>query len=354
MDVHFQLESEKLSNEYLVKTEYYSLKHKNSQISDFFNNVKFLCEHITNMQQVLSLSTIAHIEYTIAYANILNRNYVAEVWAYGDELYLDKKQQMIGTLDITPLFTSFNELWDELLANRKRYGGTVRAMEVNDFMRQSLPSFSLYLVAVARSAIAQCLDSNIFNNIAKHNTFRVCVGGYMNTIPTNCIYIERKNKDNEQILFKFKARPSEDYIFEDYSELDFCSQELPKMNFSYSYFRNSQLNDVSFDNSLLMSTNFSYAKMQNCKLKNTTIYGADFSHAYLVNASFENAMGRAGLPKKDKWQHVGFLPVSFRFADLTNVSFKNADLTGADFSSAILTDTDFSGAILDGAIFDKS
>ena len=92
--------------------------------------------------------------------------------------------------------------------------------------------------------------------------------------------------------------------------------------------------------------------MENCCLDNCSVYEADFSFATLINASFIKARGRAGLPNPEKWQHVWFLSVNFRYSDLTNVNFTGADLSGADFTGAVLAGADFTDAVLDGAIFD--
>ena len=60
----------------------------------------------------------------------------------------------------------------------------------------------------------------------------------------------------------------------------------------------------------------------------------------------------AGLTDKKKWKFVGFLPVSFRNANLTAADFTGADLTGADFSGAVLTNAVFTDAILENVNFD--
>ena len=86
-------------------------------------------------------------------------------------------------------------------------------------------------------------------------------------------------------------------------------------------------------------------------MNNCVIYEADFSYAKLKGASFVNALGGAGPLFSDVWWSVGYLPVSFRHADLTNADFTGANLAGADFTGAKLDGAIFTDAVLDGAIF---
>jgi uncharacterized protein YjbI with pentapeptide repeats len=92
--------------------------------------------------------------------------------------------------------------------------------------------------------------------------------------------------------------------------------------------------------------------MEGCHLDNSAIFEADFSNAILRNASFKNAKAKAGLINEKEWKFPGFLPTSFRNADLTDADFTGADLTGADFTGAVLRGTDFTNAVLANAIFD--
>jgi hypothetical protein len=71
----------------------------------------------------------------------------------------------------------------------------------------------------------------------------------------------------------------------------------------------------------------------------------------MKNANLINVYGKTGLPQEDEWQHMGFLPVNFRNAELTGANFTRAVLSGADFSGANLTGANFTCAALDGAVF---
>ena len=180
----------------------------------------------------------------------------------------------------------------------------------------------------------------------------VNTGDYMAS--TETVYIERKNKNIKAIVECFEERQNKVYTYGDYSDLDFSRCALAHIEFHYSKFCRSNLNYASLNGSTLIGVNFNNACMENSCLDNCFIFEADFSYAILRNASFVNVSGRAGLLNYNNWCFVGFLPVSFRHADLTNADFTGADLTGADFTGAILYGADFTDSVLDGAIFTSS
>jgi len=274
---------------------------------------------------------------------------VAEVWVYGDEWYLDEGQRKIGEYDISSLFVHFDELWDNLLSHRKRYIGKVSSQEVTSFMIQVLPKFYSYLTNIARFAIIDFVDEEPFTNIVKNDVFKVRVGDYM--AKTESVFTLKKNKNADTLADWFSDKLRCEYNFEDCSDLDFSLRDFSNTVFRYVSFRRAILNYATLKSCSLIGTSFYNAQMENCRLCNSAIFEADFSNANMKNASLFNARGRAGLQNKKEWRHVGFLPVSFRGADLTGADFKWANLSGADFSGATLTGANFTGAILDDAIF---
>jgi len=338
-----------LRNENLLKTEALFVTQKKHWFADFAKHFQSICADIVKAQSETALPAISCIEYSMLYANFTDRQYRAEVWVYSDDLYLDKAQRMIGEYDISHLFIYLNELWDKLLFARKRYIGKATAQDAASLVMRAFPDFYSYLINIARFAIADMVDKEPFSDIARNEVFKINVGDYMSTIET--VFIERNNKNSEVLAEWFEERYDNEYIFQDYSDLDFSGRSFAFSEFRYSQFRNTWLNNVSFEGAVLIGASFFKANMENCCLNNCSIFEVDFSHAKLKNASFINARGRAGLPNDKVWRHVGFLPVSFRNADLTNADFTGADLTGADFTGADLTGADFTGAILDRAEF---
>jgi len=338
-----------LRTEYLMKTEALFAANRNDWFADFDVHFRQICAQIKRWQAKAELPRIVYLEYTMLYSNFISRRYVAEVFVYNDRSYLDKNQHLVGEYDISLFFTSFDELWDKLLSERKRYVGKVVTKDITAFMLEVLPDFYSYLVTIARFAIANCIDKSPFTDIDKSDEFMINVGNYMSK--TENVYTEKKNKDAVALAEWFDEQNINEYTFDDYSKLDLSGCSFIYTGFRYSQFRYSFLNNVSLKGCALIGTSFHGACMENCCIDLCSIYEADFSHAILINASFVNARGRAGLPNEREWRQVGFLPVNFRYADLTGVSFTGASLGGADFTGANLTGADFTGAILDGADF---
>lgn len=326
--------------------------HKHSWFSAFEKHFQAMCADIVKMQDKSILSAISHLEYTMVYSNFAYRRYVAEVWVYGDYWYLDKGQRMIGEYDLSFLFVYFDELWDKLLAQRRRYIGKVSSQEITTFMIRALPKFYSYLINIARFAIVDRVDEKPFTDIAKNDLFKVRIGDYM--AKTEPVFSQKKSKNADALAAWFSKRLESEYVFEDCADLDFSSRDFSFTEFRYVQFRRAILNDAALKSCSLIGASFYNAQMENCRLGNSAIYEADFSYANMKNASLVNVRGKTGLPDENEWRHVGFLPVSFRYADLTGADFSGANLIGADFTGARLTGADFTGAITDNAIFDNS
>ncbi|MCL2152304.1 MAG: hypothetical protein FWH57_04995 [Oscillospiraceae bacterium] len=166
-------------DDYLLKTEELFVSNKNLWLNDFAEHFQSVCDKIRKMQDRLDIAALSYLEYTMLYTNFVNRQYVAEVRVYGYESYLDKTQQAIDDYDISFLFVYFDKLWDDLLTERKRYIGKVKASDVNSFMLKTSRDFYLYLVKIARYAVARCVKSKSFINIDKNEKFILNIGDYM-------------------------------------------------------------------------------------------------------------------------------------------------------------------------------
>ena len=195
---------------------------------------------------------------------------------------------------------------------------------------------------LARFAIMDCAFDKAFHDIEKNEFFKVRVGGYM--AKTETVYAARKNKDADELVNWFGRYLWNTYTYGDYSGLDFAGKSFLYTDFRFSRFQDSTLRHVSFDGSSLTGVCFRGADMEGCRFDYCSLYQADFTGAVLKNASFKKARGKAGLTDKNEWKFAGFLPVSFR----------NADLTNADFTGADIKDADFTQSVMDGAKFDSS
>lgn len=339
-------------NEYLLKTEKLFITNKNCWLNAFIEHFQLICSEINRLQNEYLLAGISYLEYNVLNTNFINRQYVSEIWVYGERQYLDKEQRLIGKYDISFLFVYFNELWDKLLSESKRYVGKVSTREITTIMLKTLTDFYSYLASIARLAIMECSDNDLFANIVKNCEFRVNIGSYM--ADTEPVFTESKNKDTRKLVKWFDEQLENKYFFGDYSNLDFSDNIFDYVDFRYARFQRSTLKNTIFIGSTLIGADFRNATMDGCRLDNCSIFEADFSNAMLLNTSFVNACGQTGLLNNKEWHQVGFLPVRFRYANLTNADFTDADLRGADFTGAILTGANFTDTVLDGSIFDNS
>jgi uncharacterized protein YjbI with pentapeptide repeats len=345
----FTILANTLRNEHLFKTEDLLVKNKQAWVDTIAKHFQAICDEIKKLQTASELSAISYLEYTMLYNNFINWQYETEIFVYSSESYLDKKQRIIASYDISALFVYYNELWDKLLSARKRFAGQVSAQDIKLFMLQTLPDFYSYFTKIVRFAVAGCIPNERFADIIKNDVFMINVGEYMGL--TEPIYTEIKYKDVNKLIEWFQEKAENEYTFGDYSNLDFSDCIFKKTDFRYASFCGSCFKNASLAGSYLNGANFRNADMEGCLLDSCTIYETDFSHAMLKNASFVGVYAQAGLLDEKYWQFPGFLPVNFRNADLTGTNFTRANLKGADFSGAVLTDTIFTDAVLDDAIF---
>ena len=336
-------------NDYLLKTEELFIANKDKWFSDFAMHFLKLFTQIQKLQDDLVLSATMYMEYTMLYTNFINRHYTADIMIYGKKSYLDKNQRLAGSYNLSFLFVFFDKLWDDLMNLKRRYLGKVSVQNVTTYMMRILPDFYSYFANIARFALVNCFDRGSCADINKNEEFIVNIGDYM--VQTETVYIENKLKNADKLTIWFKEQLWNEYVFGDYSSLDFSCNTFLYTDFRYARFQNSTLNYADFRGSWLTGANFRGAIMEGCCLDNCSLFEADFSNAILKKASFKNVRAKIGLSNKNEWQFVGFLAVSFRGADLTGADFTGSDLTGADFTGANLTSADFSRASLVGADF---
>jgi uncharacterized protein YjbI with pentapeptide repeats len=330
--------------EYLLKTEELVVKNKKRWFAFFEELLHDGCNKILELQDRPEAPAIASLEYTMLYDNFINRQYLTDLFVYGEKLYADKTQRFISSYDISDLFIHFDKLWNDLLALRKRYVGKVSAQDVTSFMLQTLPEFYAFLQGIARFAVADLADKRPFTNIIKSEKFVVNIGDFM--AKTHTVYTEWKN--NNELAVWLVNNPENVTILGDYSGLDFSGIDLSQLDLSYTQFRGSTLVETNFYGSILTGANFRNANMKGCYIEECSILEADFSYANLMNASFMYAEPEI-LTVEKELKFPRLLPTCLHCADLTDADFNGANLVGADFSGAVLTGADFTGANLTGA-----
>ena len=100
----FDRVAKSLRNEYLLKTESMFFMNLQNWSSVFAVHLDEVFINVHRLQLESAISSISYLEYTMLYTNFINRKYNAELLAFNHESYLDKKQLIIGSLDISFLF----------------------------------------------------------------------------------------------------------------------------------------------------------------------------------------------------------------------------------------------------------
>ncbi len=325
-------------NRCLFKTEELFVANRKSYEDDFKKEFVKICEEIVKMQSEETFGEIAYLEFTLLHLKIMNRDYSVEVRVYDNDWYLSKNQKCIGSIKIDYVYKYFEELWNELLLERKRYVGAVTALEISEKMVNAVPKFYDYMISLIRFSILDIIEESNFKEIKKSSKFEINVGQYMGD--TEAVYKENMLKDRDEISEWFKKKLEFESAFEDFTGLDFSGEDLSDMDFRYSDLRNTKLIDTDLTDSMLFGTRFNNADMENANLSYGLLYEADFTNANLKNAKLRRVLAMSGI-LDERWEVAGYIGVSFRNANLENADFTHSNFYGADFTNAIMKGAKF-------------
>lgn len=107
-------------------------------------------------------------------------------------------------------------------------------------------------------------------------------------------------------------------------------------NLSLLELGNSNLECSDFVNVFYMSGNFRDSNLKNCIFIDSVLIGTDFSGADLTGTDFSRAL---------------MMNCKFVGANLSACDFENCDLTGSDFTNAVTSGARFPGAKLDSVSY---
>ena len=343
-----------LKQEYLLKTEELFAINSSTWIADFQEHFLKICKKVKTFSMK---NPIEHLQYIMLYSNFIDRNYTAEIWAFGKGWFSDKGQEYIDEYDISFFLVYFDKLWNELTLWNNSLDDKVSDQEITRFMMEALPNFYSYLKVIVRFAIVDCVDEKSFTDIVKNDKFTVRVGDYM--AKQEPVFTQKKNKNADTLADWFSERLETKYVFEDCSDLDFSSRDFSNTVFRFVQFRRTVLKNANLKSCLLMGAIFYNAQLEDCCFDYCSLYQTVFTRAMLKNASFKMAQAAAGLEDPKVWKQVGFVPANFNNANLTKTNFKGANFHGASFKNAVMADSylrygnfsnaDFSGADLSEA-----
>ena len=141
--------------------------------------------------------------------------------------------------------------------------------------------------------------------------------------------VNSKTKTSDYMQSKFKGKLLENPNFNNFN--------LENENFFFTEIINGDFSGSNLTNMkalwAIISSDFSYAQLQNSKFDRSIIIYSD-----LTNTSFKNS-------------DLSFTKI--RNSDLTNTSFKNSDLSFTEIRDSDLSGADLEGADLEGALLDN-
>lgn len=335
MELNFVDVLKKKANQKLFEMEERFQTQFEKLLPPFQTNFKKISQNIVALQKKKELGSIAYLEYTMLYTNVLQKKYIAEIRVYDDMWYLDNCQMTVGTMDLSDYFQLMDKLQEQLLKERKRYQNMISKTELLEYLVPYFLSFYEYFRVVCRFGILKCLEFEEFKNIKKCEQFEINVGTYMaDAVP---IYKENKNKSSEDALIEFQDRAKFQYAFEDFADLDFSGADLSEIDLRYADLRRTNLQNTNLQDALLVSTRLCDCNLENADLRYSYMNEADFTNSNLKNANLSYAAGDSGWDKSEEWEAVGFRGISFRNANLQNADFRKTSFLGADFTGADLT-----------------
>lgn len=175
----FYIQAEQKKKERLMELTEVVKRDRQVLVRDFAVNFQYCCNELGKMQKQGDFGNAAYIEYTILRYRLLNRDYRMEVRVYGEEWYLDEKQQGIGDFSVNTYFESYDSLWKDLLQLRKSYAGLVSSRMVTEFMLAQVEPFFAFVQQVCAEGIWDGVDCEEYRSLKKNPEFEVYAGEYL-------------------------------------------------------------------------------------------------------------------------------------------------------------------------------
>ncbi len=160
-------------------------------------------------------------------------------------------------------------------------------------------------------------------------------------------------KDFTGFIFKKSLLDDEDTYLKD---INFSCVNLENSVFQtpiiQCHFKNTNLQEVIFRNTLLSNVNFVAANLLATKFEGVCLQKINFSKANLEMASFQTPFPHGTTFLNDlNFERAKLLVCNFQSANIQKISFLKADLTEVNFENAFLSCTDFSEAKLEKVNF---
>lgn len=336
----------KLNEELLLLEENFQ---NNMEIQKKQFKIKFqgICSQLQKKQVNSEIGAVGYLSFTLLRTELLIKNLKYKIIAYEKEWLLTDGIE-IGWLDVSLFYSYFINVWEKMRIECRKYVGKLSEPYIEIIMATTFHYFHEYVIQFLRYSIMEAVETEEFISFKRTDEFCIYTGELFEKL--DVIYKEY-TREKKIFIIKEKMNDKQLMEFQDFKEIDFTNYKFPVIDFAYSDFRGSQLNQAKFSNSKLQGVKFMNCEMKKAEFIHCNISEADFSNADLTEANFVFAYGYVGIENEREWKKAGYLPINFTKSNLTGANFMNAYMHGVDFTKTIITRVNFRGAILEDCIF---
>lgn len=345
----YEVEVEKRRLKYLLMLEDFFQASKDKLAEDFKMSFQKICQQLGEQQSLQQKGPIAHITFSMLRTELLEKNPHYLVEATDEEWFFD----------LHPLLTTYDAGWahhfleqyiQELSLYSKTFMGAITQADMERIKLQDAHHFHQYVLSLARYALPDIIRCPEYLALERDVAVEIRVGEFMDI--NEIVYSEDfASKDNEEIKAWLEEKLEGEYPYEVFSHLNLADGNYSDLDIRYAFFQKTNLTNCRLRDCLLIGANFRESRLIGTDLSFSSIHEADFSNSQLQDANFQQVQGACGLLDPQKWEVPGYLPVSFKNADLEGANFELANLRGACFIGANVKNTNFAGANLEKTIF---
>lgn len=315
----------------------------NSIQEQFIESFVRICDKIAFMQSRGEKREIAFINYSLLRTQIINNKYNYLISAYDDMWYADDSicEELY---DATWAFKYLEEFETELNFQTKKYMGGITFRDIQKLKLEKVLVYHRFILQLARKSIFKAIDTPEFNRILKFIKFDVRVGEYFD-LSESIYVDDNMPKDSLKTKILLEKKYPLAYGYEHYKNLELCRGNYESNNFTYTFFENCNLSDSKFRSSVLRGTRFKNCNLKGSKFSSSVIIGADFYGSELEGTDFTNCNINVNFVEEDMdnplFERISFWNSNlkgsdFSYSNMVGTDFTNAYLEGCNFKNTNL------------------
>lgn len=336
MDENFGEEYHEIKNKALLDANQYFFNHIDELELSFRNSLNSACEHLKGLQKK-GYQPVEYLEFTLLRTRLLKHDYKAPVMVYGSDWYADTCQTEIGTVNLEPIYSFFEEMIRKTVTLVKKYQTKLEERCLELCMCETAECFWNYVSMACQRAAMGFSPQEL--NITEEFRIRCCE--YMGY--GSVLWRYTPEMSLEQLKKWFDKKEADTYRFRDYRGKNFSGWDFSGMDLTACDFRGCNLEECIFDSADLTGTWFCESNLQNASFDRAWMPGARFDKADLRGAVLVGAYSTSKI-NGDLWMRP----------DNIRASFLEADLRNADFNFSAIECADFTDAAMGGTLFHES